>query len=192
VITDLSPDGEWLVLQTLSPGEDEDLVLLRSDSVELQPTPYLTADWDETAGRISPDGRWMAYVSDQTGEDEVFVRSFPEPGAPVQLSFGGGDDPLWAPDGSAIYFLSDADSLVQTSIRAGESLEVGESTPLLWLGGIRQSRFGHDLDIDPAGGRFLFVGREGSEDATPAEDALDLVVVANWFEELRERMGEGR
>jgi serine/threonine-protein kinase len=191
LISDISRDGEWFVLETLRTGEDEDLLLLRVDSTGLEPRPYLTADWDETAGRISPDGRWMVYVSDQTGDEEVFVRSFPEPGAPVQLSFGGGDDPLWAPDGSAIYFRSDSDSLVQTLIRADENLEVGESTSLFWLGDIRRSRFGHDIDIDPAGGRFMFVRREGGVDASDSGDALELVVVANWFEELRDRMGEG-
>jgi serine/threonine-protein kinase len=49
----------------------------------------------ERAPRASPDGRWVAYVSNETGRDEVFVRPFPG-GPAVQVSDGGGAEPVWA------------------------------------------------------------------------------------------------
>jgi hypothetical protein len=39
----------------------------------------------------------VAFVSDETGRDEVYVQAFPKPGSKVQVSVGGGGQPVWRP-----------------------------------------------------------------------------------------------
>ena len=81
-------------------------------------TDYLRADWNEAKGTISPDGERVAYVSDESGIDEVYVRSFPEAQGQIKVSEGGGTDPVWAPDGAAVYFLNDG-RVMRASVTTG-------------------------------------------------------------------------
>jgi hypothetical protein len=37
----------------------------------------------------------MAYVSDETGRTEVYVQPVPGPGGRMQVSAGGGSEPIW-------------------------------------------------------------------------------------------------
>jgi hypothetical protein len=57
-------------------------------------------------GQVSPDGRWIAYVSSGEGEgkNEVQLSSYPDLGAPVQVSVGGGHYPRWGPQGARLYY----------------------------------------------------------------------------------------
>ena len=66
--------------------------------------PYLETPFDEGGVRISPDGKWLAYIANDTGQFEVYIRSFPVAGNAVQISVGGGVEPVWSPDGSEIYY----------------------------------------------------------------------------------------
>lgn len=45
---------------------------------------------------FSPDGRWLAYASNESGRSKVYVRAFPGPGAPWQVSTSGGWAPAWS------------------------------------------------------------------------------------------------
>jgi len=56
------------------------------------------------SSRVSPDQRWIAYASDETGNFEVFVQPIPATGMKFQITRGGGEHPIWSPDGSLIYF----------------------------------------------------------------------------------------
>jgi DNA-binding winged helix-turn-helix (wHTH) protein/WD40 repeat protein len=76
--------------------------------------------WDRTAS-FSPDGRRIVYQSDLKGQAEVFVQGYDAEkaemaGAPVQLSNGGGKDPVWLPNGRAVDYLDPANRLVQVSL----------------------------------------------------------------------------
>jgi dipeptidyl aminopeptidase/acylaminoacyl peptidase len=58
--------------------------------------------------RISPDGERVAYISNETGTSQVYVTTFPEDGPKLMVSSdatpGGALHPLWAPDGSGVYY----------------------------------------------------------------------------------------
>ena len=69
--------------------------------------PLLNEKHTETVPQVSPDGRWMAYTSDETGQNEIYVRPFPEVNeGKWQVSTGGGDSPLWSPDGRELFYRS--------------------------------------------------------------------------------------
>ena len=64
-----------------------------------------------------------AYVADEFGVPEVYVRSFPDGEDRVRVSNGGGTEPVWAPDGSAVYYRNGS-SVMSASITPGALFSV--------------------------------------------------------------------
>jgi Tol biopolymer transport system component len=181
-------DGAMLVLRNAVGGATGDLHVLDTSTSSL--TPYLQGEWNELAASLSPGGRWLAYGSDESGQSEVYVRSFPQPGARFQVSSGGGAEPVWSPDGETLYYRQ-GDRLVAASVTVEPDFRVvGRETALTGLSEMVAQDFSASYDIHPDGDRFVFfMGEMGEGRADPN---ASLVVVTNWFTELRERMGEGR
>ncbi len=185
----MSIDGAQLLIMENTPDRGYDLVIMSEDGDRVR--DYLRADWNETMATISPDGARAAYVSDESGIREVYVRSFPDADAEdrVSVSEGGGTEPVWAPDGSAIYYRNGS-SVMRSSIAAGEMFSVDTAEEIFrdsWVldPGIYPRT---NWDVHPDGESFLFVRAAGAElnDGVPV---MRLELVVNWFEELRERVG---
>lgn len=66
--------------------------------------PLVATNAEELMPRLSPDGNWLAYVSNTSGTREVYAQRFPSGGAVVQVSSGGGDEPIWSRDGRRLYY----------------------------------------------------------------------------------------
>ena len=60
---------------------------------------------------VSPTGA-LAYASDrdQSGRFEVYVQRYPEPAERVTVSTGGGNNPVWHPNGRELFFLGPEDA----------------------------------------------------------------------------------
>lgn len=69
-----------------------------------QPRPFVASGFDEMHPDFSPDGRWLVYSSNEPARTEVFVKPLTGDGPARQVSVGGGSEPLWARDGSAIFY----------------------------------------------------------------------------------------
>ena len=82
---------------------------------ERKPEPFLNTPFSEQNAEFSPDGRWIAYVSDETGRREIYVTPYPGPGGKFLISKDGGVEPLWAPDGTEIFYRT------RTTLGAGRS-----------------------------------------------------------------------
>ena len=150
---------------------------------------YLRANWNETSGTLSPDGRWLAYVSDESGIPEVYVRTFPVADAQRIISSGGGTQPLWAPDGSAIYF-RDGNRVVRAAVTVGETLSVDSLDVLFQAEWIADALGRHDWDIHPDGHSFVAVkGPATEETEVDGVPIIPVQMVVNFFQELRQRMG---
>jgi eukaryotic-like serine/threonine-protein kinase len=130
---------------------------------------------------LSPDGRWVAYQSIESGRMEVYVRPFPNVrSARWQISSGGGFAPLWSPDGSEIFYRN-ASSMMGVQIQTNPMFRLVASRPLFNLAGyVLAGQRGIRYDVGPDG-RFLLL-----KNNVPATDSIrKIVVVQNWFEELR-------
>ena len=119
----MSLDGTQILVMENTQDRGWDLVIMSEDGDNVIFTDYLRADWNETMASISPDGAWAAYVSDQSNIPEVYVSSFPDAEDRVRVSDGGGTEPVWTPDGSAIYYRSGS-SLMKASITPGAGFSV--------------------------------------------------------------------
>ena len=155
-------------------------------------TDYLVADWWETMATISPDGARAAYVSYESGIREVYVRSFPDAEGQVRVSDGRGTEPVWGPDGSAIYYRNGS-SVMRASVTPGEVFsvdtpqEIFEGPWVLDPGSFPRTNW----DVHPDGESFLFVSVPGAEltEGGLGPPVVRLELVVNWFEELRQRVG---
>ena len=141
----------------------------------------LNTPFSERNPVLSPDGRWMAYSSDQSGVIEVYVRAFPDAEDELTLvSQGGGRWPVWAPDSDELFYRSPEGMMVvafetEPRFRVRTTQLLFEETLTYSLSG---RGTGRTYDIAPDGQRFLVVKRF---DTAPPQ----IILVQNWFEELR-------
>jgi serine/threonine-protein kinase len=148
-----------------------------------EPRPWVVSTFSERAPSLSPDARWAAYVSDESGQDEIYVRAFPEAEGRWQVSSGGGTEPLWSGDGQTIYYRR-ADTLFATAVQVRPTFSVGQRRTVLTHHFLQITNH-TNYDQDPLTGGFVVVAES---EGTPTA----LVVVLNWFEEVRQRMGGAR
>ena len=131
---------------------------------------------------FSPDGRWLAYESLETGSSEIYVVSFPGVSAlKRQISSSGGTSPRWSAESNELFFWS-GDSLMvsQAATNGSFSYEVPRS---LFVHPESGRDFRDFYDVRADGQRFLMPERN------PDAPAREIHVVLNWFEELKERVG---
>src|SRR5262249_21697933 len=134
-VWDWSPDGRWLMCQSLSSQTGADLwtVPLEGDR---KPSVFLQTKFDEKYARFSPDGRWVAFVPNESGRSEVYIRAFAEPDAGSaqadsasgqwQVSLAGGTFPAWRRDGKELYWIgSDSRMMAAPIATTGRTLQPG-------------------------------------------------------------------
>ena len=189
-----SPDGELLVLRTsgLTPNiGPRDIVTFRP-GVDSTVVPLIgTPEFAEQGPALSPDGRWIAYTSNETGQDEVYVRPFPDVNTTrIRVSTEGGLMPKWAHSGRELFFIDANRVMVSARVETASGFRVVGREALFELGATYLSGAGTDFyDITLDDQQFL-MGRayEGGEGA---QDTRTLVLVQNFTEELKQRVGGG-
>jgi dipeptidyl aminopeptidase/acylaminoacyl peptidase len=153
--------------------------------------PLLNQDYQEIQPKISPNGRWIVYASNESGKGEIYVRSFPDVNqGRWQVSTGGGDSPLWSPDGRELFYLN-GDAVMVVSVTTEPSFNILGTPKVLFRGTYVSAMPGPDgtpWDIHPDGKRFLMMKPPASTGATPvAAGPRKINIVLNWFEELKQR-----
>ncbi len=191
-----SPDGRWLVYRTGSgsTGQGRDLYAVRlgvdsagvdSAGVSGAPIPLVVTEFEETSPAVSPNGRWLAYVSNRSGQYEVYVRPFPNPGnMRWPVSVDGGVEPVWAHSGRELFYKSGG-NLMSASVVPDTTFVIGERRVLFSIQGYGAPYRQHQLyAVAPDDQRFVMYREGGGE----GEDDTYLIVVENFFEELRQRV----
>ena len=184
--TSVTPDGMHLIFTRVLTGTHREIFQL---SLQGDPTvePLLQGEFSRGNAEVSPDGRWLVYRSDQSGQMEVYVTPYPGPGATVPVSIGGGTSVTWSPDGSELIYRLDDRMMVVSVDGDGGVPRIGPPTEL-FSGAYVAADAGTSRQYHVApDGRFLMLKDVTSQGA---EDALgpQVVLVQNWFEELRERV----
>jgi len=170
-----SDDGMWVIYHTPVPEQNVYGFRPAGDSAS---TPLLMADFAELEASVSPDGRWLLFSSEQTGQSEVYVRPFPDTEGPLRLiSTNGGYQPGWSRSGRSIFYRSFESDLIEVEVVPGETFRIGEPRVLFAMG-----RVG-DWDVTDDD-QFIMV-----RDRSEQQDRGNLIVVENFFEELREKVG---
>jgi eukaryotic-like serine/threonine-protein kinase len=184
-----APAAGLIAFTELTRGGDFDIWLM---DLHGQPTarPFLQTAFNETTPALSPDGRWMAYDSNESGASEVYVRPLSGQGK-WQLSNAGGERPRWSRDGRTIVYRrvwregepAGPDRMMAVAVSTEPSFVA--ATPRVVAegafapGGIATANY--DLSAD--GRRLLLITR------SPETSRVPLVIVENWAEELRQKVG---
>jgi len=129
---------------------------------------------------LSPDATWLAYVSDESGTWEIYVTSFPDAAIKRRVSFAGGEEPRWSPDGREIIYRFGPKWY---SVPFTDEPELTLGQPNLLFEGPFINVPGYSWDMSPDGERFLVV-----ENPDAGRLLTELVVVSNFFDEIQRRV----
>jgi serine/threonine-protein kinase len=176
-IQDIDRNEQWVFVDHAPANSVGDVVRVALKA-NAKPEPLVSTKFDDREGTLSPDGRWLAYVSDETGRFEVYVRDMSSTGGRWQLSTMGGEEPHWSADGRELYYRNNTRLM---SVPVGGQGALNPQAPAEVFDGVHDFRSDSGLSyaVDPKGGRFLMI-RLSDESAVSS-----IVVVLNWFDELR-------
>ncbi len=175
-------DGQWIVYRE-GANAFSDLYARRLKG-DTTPVALATSEFLERNPEVSPNGQYLAYASDETGQPEIYLRPFPRVSDGKWLvSTVGGTNPLWSRNGKELFYRNGNGDLVAVEVTAGTP-PIGRQRVLF---SVLPYVFGwphRSYDIAP-NGRFLMLRR--TEDVAANSP---LVVVENFFEELRRKVPE--
>ena len=182
--TDWADNGAVLILGNATPPGANILTLRLGTDAQ----PEILRDTEDSLGgpgeaAISPNGRWIAYSSDESGGRQIYVRPFPDVNSGGQrlVSDGPARKPLWGPDGRELLYLT-PDTVMVLAVETGDTFQRGTPQRLFSMDSYYQDA-NLGWDISPDGQQFLMVKRDDAAD--PASESGDIVLVQNWFEELK-------
>jgi len=182
----ISNDGQWLVYRQNTAQSGRDIYAVRPgrDSTAI---PLLTDAFSETGAALSPDGKWLAYTSNESGREEIFVRPFPNTaGGRWQASTAGGSASRWAHSGRELFFEAPSGDMMVVPVTSSPTFTPGAPRRLFPLGsGLVASNVVPRYDLTPDDQRFVMVRLSA---VNQAPGAGQLVVVENWFTELKSKM----
>jgi hypothetical protein len=182
----VSPDGTQLALVSREAGRGTNIYIYDLGSRSL--APFRVTPYDEFSPSFSPDGRWIVYSSNREGRDNVYVSPADGSGGSIPVSIDGGKEPGWARSGNQVFYRTYVDmpsahlsQMWSVDVRSGSTLSAGKPRPLF-----QSPKFGvagvvpcWDMALDDR--RFLMVRREDR----PIQPVTELVLVQDWFEEIK-------
>jgi Tol biopolymer transport system component len=180
-----SPDGERFSFTAVKGTEAVVWIHSIKDKKE---TPF-AATPSAFIGRsvFSPDGRWIAYQSNEAGgRNRVFVQPFPPNGAKYEIGGDRSINPLWSPDGNQLFYIGNRNDLFAVSVSTPQAFTFTKPVPIPVAGIDALPMIVRNHDVLPNGRAFIAVANtELTAQSTPVSQ---IVVVLNWFEELKQRV----
>jgi len=178
------PDG-WLLYRVQEPSNNMYALNVQSGEVI---EVGANDGYAETSAAISPDGRWITYTSNETGQPSVYIRPFPNVNdgrwqIPVDVSAVA----KWSDDGSEIYFAT-LTGISVARVETDPTFRIVETRELFpYPTGMNATTLPGRWDVDGNGQRFLMT-RLRLFNMSGVEQKPELILVQNFFEELKERV----
>ena len=179
----ISPDGRSIAYVE---NNNSDRIFIAQMDGGGTPRALTSTGVSERSAAFSPNGRWIAYEELAHGQPNVYLVAADGAAGRRQVSVEGGEQPRWTRNGREIaYRRGTAVMVVPVDPVTGD---VGKPTELFRKGQPDRLGGGRTLayDVSADGNRFLLVVPEQKPGAQP------VVVVLNWFEELKLRGTSGR
>jgi len=189
-----APDGTLAFSEAAPGGAEIRTVSVENRSGQLhagEPQVILKTATTSPLPAFSPDGRWLAYDDAEGGGYEVYVRAFPDNGPRVQISNAGGVMPMWSRTGRQLFYRTEDQRIMVAdyTVKAGV---FSPEKPRLWSGmKLADTGLAVNLDLHPDGKRFIAL--LPAEAAEPRERQSHVMLVTNFFDEVRRRVaGQGK
>jgi len=170
----------WALLETAADGTllvaSPSGLAIRTAASPDAPPRVLDAEFDGWGATVSVGGRWIGFTSHVTEETryEVYLLRAEPPYDLFHVSPGGGEEPVWSPEGELVYREGQRWMAVTPPASPGGR----PGPPRVLFQGPYQNVLGRSHDIGPDG-RHLLVA-EPSRGSTS-----QLVLVTNFFAEVR-------
>ncbi len=180
-----APGQQRFLVREVHEGSDDLVSVSGGDTLE---TPVADSPDDELAVDLSDDGRWVAYESvTRTGETEVYVSPFGDAsGGRWQVSTNGGSSPRWGHDGRELFYVDASGMMVSAEVETDAGFRVVRHTPLFNVADLHLLSGNYAYwDVAPGGNRLIMIQLTGEN----PDQRHDLVVVENFFRELKEKAG---
>jgi serine/threonine-protein kinase len=196
-----SPDGKRLAYTHQGVDMQAELWTLPLDVSDPEhpkpgkPELFFRTPFNEMEPAFSPDGRWIAYTSTESGRYEVSVRPFssgtPSGSGRWQISTGGGLHPIWSRNGRELFFESPDNHIMAAAYTAKADSFVADK-PRPWSNTQIHEPIAEqsNLDLAPDGKRFAVFLRP--QVASEQKGSVHVIVLLNFFDELRRRVPAGK
>ena len=188
--TSFSPDGKFLIFRE-SPGRDfEEIKSLEIATGRV--SPLIQIPLADRGGEVSPDGRFIAYERTQSGVAQIWVQTFPDVNAGRwQVSQAGGLKPSWSADGREIFFIGLSGGLYAAPVQTKPTFSSGNPVRLFDLTNLGAVQ-GRPYDAAGDAQKFIVIRKVAQPGVAPTPPAREIVVVVNWIEELKAKLGVNR
>jgi len=170
----LSPDGSTFLLN----GFRDNVSSIWFQAGKAAMAPFVHNPTWAGQARFSPDGRLVAYSSYESGINEVYVKPFAGRDAALQVSVGGGGEPVWSRDGRRLFYAAGRRLMVATLSTSPTPRVVSRDALFVWDGFGDFS--GATFDVAPGGKQFLMLQADAR--------SVQLVIALHWASTLRARM----
>jgi eukaryotic-like serine/threonine-protein kinase len=185
--TSWSPDGTRLLVTAGRQGRPRLMMASATGADEMNPREVFSGAGRQGMGKFSPDGRMIAYISDELGTFEVFVSAWDGAGpvgTSIAVSSGGGGSPVWAREGSRLYFLNSQNKIMVASVQREPRVTVSQPVQAWDLDELEMVTQGSGIplfDTLPGGGMVAVKKGDAEDDITRFD------IVLNFHEELKSR-----
>ena len=115
---------------------------------------FVATSASEVDPRMSRDGRLVAYASNESGQYEVYALPLGDPSRRVQVSHGGGTQPVWSPDGRHLFYRS-PDRMMRATVRRAPRLSVERVEPL--FADVYERHDVTNYDVFPSGEELVMI-----------------------------------
>lgn len=177
-------DGRHLIV-TIQSAQTSRLAVLSFTDRKLSDLAGTESADRYTEGALSPDGRWLAFQTRPTNDAvrQVFLQPFPATGARYLVRNGVGGHPYWMPDGKSLLLNVAPNITEQIPVTLTPAVQFGDARPFSRSGRTEQNPSLSRRGADPLPDGRQVIGVV-SPNALAAESSR-IVVVLNWFDELR-------
>lgn len=173
-IADLDMDGVLLYSNT-EKGGSRDLNFFTTDNSGSRYSFASRKGVNETLSKFIPED-WLAFTSDQTGRSEVFISDLLNPSVRIQVSFEGGEEPLYNTTDNKLYYRNGNKLMaIPLVFDANRKASLGTSRIVFeddnW---VNVAGYSYDLSVD--GKQFLLIRGErkmGTKEIKVAQNFLN-------------------
>jgi eukaryotic-like serine/threonine-protein kinase len=188
----VSADGASVLFTGGTGSTGLDVMMLTLDK-DRRVQPLVQTAFLERSAELSPDGRWLAYESNDSGQFQIFVRPFPDVNRERwQVSTGGGTQAMWTRNGRELLYLGPTGAVMSAPVGRGATWTAGTPTKLIdgqyFHGTGNSGSTARTYDVSPDGKRFLMIKPGVDQTSAP----ISIVVVQNWYEELKHLVPSAR
>jgi len=175
LVDSIGPVFDWSSRGVVAHARNGDVWMRTPDGTS---APFFTSPVEESGARFSPDGDWVVYEA-----GEIFVRPYPGPGIPVQISTGSGRKyaPKWAANGRRIIYANSSRGLIAVDVVPGNPFVAGRES-------VYNSRGFGLAEPLPDGSMIGRPTPDGETMAAAFPPARKLQVILNFAELLRRRV----